>query len=59
MQSDRTKKQKVVALKLIVHLIGDLHQPKHVSTAEDKGENTINYSTKEKEPICILYVTAI
>jgi hypothetical protein len=28
-------------LKFIVHLIGDLHQPMHISRAEDKGGNTI------------------
>lgn len=33
--------QKVVALKFIVHFVGDIHQPMHVSKAEDKGGNTI------------------
>jgi hypothetical protein len=36
-----TKEQKVAALKFIVHFVGDLHQPMHVSRAEDKGGNTI------------------
>ncbi|WP_316798328.1 S1/P1 nuclease [Pedobacter frigidisoli] len=36
-----TKAQKVVALKFIIHLVGDAHQPMHVSRAEDKGGNTI------------------
>jgi hypothetical protein len=31
----------VVALKFIVHFVGDLHQPMHVSRAADKGGNTI------------------
>jgi S1/P1 Nuclease len=41
-----TKEQKIEALKFIVHFIGDLHQPMHVSREEDKGGNTIqvNYS---------------
>jgi len=41
-----TKQQKIEALKFIVHFIGDLHQPMHVSREEDKGGNTIqiNYS---------------
>ena len=36
-----TKEQKAFALKFIVHLVGDLHQPMHVSREEDKGGNTI------------------
>jgi hypothetical protein len=36
-----TKEQRTVALKFIVHFVGDLHQPMHVSRAEDKGGNTI------------------
>jgi len=41
-----TREQKTVALKFIVHFVGDLHQPMHVSRAEDKGGNTIqlNYN---------------
>jgi len=33
--------QKVMALKFIVHFVGDIHQPMHVSRAEDRGGNTI------------------
>jgi len=29
------------ALKYIIHFVGDIHQPMHVSRAEDKGGNTI------------------
>ena len=36
-----TQEQKVIALKFIVHFVGDLHQPMHISRAEDKGGNTI------------------
>ncbi|MBT8385117.1 MAG: S1/P1 nuclease [Bacteroidia bacterium] len=32
---------KVFYLKLLVHFIGDLHQPMHIGRAEDKGGNTI------------------
>jgi hypothetical protein len=41
-----TREQKIVALKFIVHFVGDLHQPMHVSRAEDKGGNSIqlNYN---------------
>jgi hypothetical protein len=36
-----TRAQKIEALKFIVHFVGDLHQPMHVSREEDKGGNTI------------------
>jgi hypothetical protein len=36
-----TREQKVAALKFIAHFVGDIHQPMHVSRAEDKGGNTI------------------
>jgi S1/P1 Nuclease len=41
-----SKEQKIEALKFIVHFVGDLHQPMHVSREEDKGGNTIqvNYA---------------
>jgi hypothetical protein len=35
------KAQRAEALKWVVHLIGDLHQPMHVSHEEDKGGNDI------------------
>jgi len=36
-----TYEQRTDALKFIIHLVGDLHQPMHISRAEDKGGNTI------------------
>ncbi len=36
-----TASQKTEALKFIIHFVGDMHQPMHVSSAEDKGGNTI------------------
>ncbi|EHQ30570.1 S1/P1 nuclease [Mucilaginibacter paludis] len=36
-----SKATKVAALKYIVHFIGDLHQPMHVSREEDRGGNNI------------------
>ena len=41
--SDKTvsREQKIDALKFVVHFVGDLHQPMHVSRAEDKGGNTV------------------
>jgi len=34
-----TKEDKVFHLKLLVHFIGDLHQPLHIGLADDKGGN--------------------
>ena len=36
-----TTETKAIALKFIVHFVGDLHQPMHISRTEDKGGNTI------------------
>jgi hypothetical protein len=36
-----SKADKVFYLKLLVHLVGDLHQPMHVGRLEDKGGNDI------------------
>lgn len=39
--SNTTKADKAFYLKLLVHFIGDLHQPMHVGRYEDKGGNDI------------------
>lgn len=36
-----SKDEKAFYLKMLVHLLGDLHQPMHVGRAEDKGGNDI------------------
>ena len=36
-----SKEDKAFYLKLLVHLVGDLHQPLHIGRKEDKGGNTI------------------
>lgn len=36
---DETKENKAFHLKLLVHFVGDLHQPLHVGKADDKGGN--------------------
>lgn len=36
--------QREVALKFLIHLVGDLHQPLHVGRAEDQGGNLIKLS---------------
>ncbi len=45
----KTKEQKAVALKFIIHIVGDLHQPMHVSSAEDKGGNSIQVKLQGKD----------
>ena len=37
----QTKEEQAEALKFLIHLVGDAHQPMHISRAEDKGGNTI------------------
>lgn len=36
-----SEEEQVFHLKMLVHLMGDLHQPMHVGRVEDKGGNTI------------------
>lgn len=36
-----TKMDKIFHLKMLIHFIGDLHQPLHIGLAEDKGGNDI------------------
>jgi len=38
---ESTKEDRAFYLKMLVHFIGDLHQPLHVGRAEDKGGNSI------------------
>lgn len=40
--------QKNEALKFLIHLVGDAHQPMHVSRKEDKGGNTIQVRFDDK-----------
>lgn len=44
-----TKEEKTFALKMIIHLVGDLHQPMHVSRAEDQGGNKIKVKFQGKD----------
>ncbi len=40
--------KKIEALKFIVHFVGDLHQPMHISRSEDQGGNTIQLNYDDK-----------
>jgi hypothetical protein len=37
----KSKDEKIEALKLMVHMMGDLHQPLHMGSAEDRGGNSV------------------
>ncbi|MGS2721992.1 S1/P1 nuclease [Paraglaciecola aestuariivivens] len=39
-----SREQKQVALKFIVHIIGDLHQPMHAGNGKDRGGNQVKVS---------------
>jgi hypothetical protein len=39
--SNLVKDKQVMYLRLLIHLVGDVHQPMHVSRAEDEGGNRI------------------
>lgn len=41
MDSTRTKDDKTLALKILVHIVGDLHQPLHLGHANDLGGNRV------------------
>lgn len=41
MNAASSKEQKIFHLKMLVHLIGDLHQPLHVGKASDRGGNDV------------------
>jgi hypothetical protein len=40
-RSHHTKQEIAMDIKILIHLMGDLHQPLHVGYGEDKGGNTI------------------
>lgn len=39
---DAEKQEQVEALKMLIHLVGDIHQPLHVGTGEDQGGNDVD-----------------
>jgi hypothetical protein len=41
--------EKLFALKFLVHLVGDVHQPLHVGHAEDRGGNSIQVSWRGRD----------
>ncbi|MCI1188770.1 S1/P1 nuclease [Hymenobacter sp. DH14] len=57
----KTADEKRVALKFLIHIVGDVHQPLHVGHAEDKGGNTIavNWRAKDDSNLHSVWDTAI
>jgi len=45
----KTQAEKIAALKFIVHIVGDAHQPLHTGHAEDKGGNDIKLKYRGKD----------
>ena len=45
----KTKDEKVFAMKFLVHLVGDLHQPMHTGRSEDSGGNGIKVKIMRKD----------
>ena len=43
-----SREQKAEALKFLIHFVGDIHQPMHISRAEDKGGNMIQVNFNGK-----------
>ncbi|SHM31433.1 S1/P1 Nuclease [Cyclobacterium lianum] len=43
-EGNLSERQKSEYLRILVHLVGDLHQPLHVGTGEDRGGNDIRLS---------------
>ena len=39
--NNSTREEKQIALKFLVHLVGDLHQPLHVGNGTDRGGNSV------------------
>ena len=45
----KTLEEQRFALKFLVHLVGDVHQPLHVGHAEDKGGNDVKVTWRSKD----------
>ncbi|RZK38083.1 MAG: S1/P1 Nuclease [Pedobacter sp.] len=45
----KSKQEQVFALKFLVHLVGDIHQPMHTGHSEDSGGNGIKIKLMRKE----------
>ena len=57
----KTVEEKRVALKFLIHLVGDVHQPLHVGHADDRGGNSVvvNWRAKDDTNLHSVFDTAI
>ncbi|SNR57152.1 MULTISPECIES: S1/P1 nuclease [Hymenobacter] len=47
--ASKTPAERAMALKFVVHIVGDVHQPLHAGHAEDKGGNDIKIKYRGKD----------
>ncbi|SDD96675.1 S1/P1 Nuclease [Mucilaginibacter pineti] len=50
-----TPDQKNEALKYLIHLVGDAHQPMHISRKEDKGGNILYRFVSTTKELCTVF----
>ncbi len=43
-----TSEEKIIALRYLIHIVGDIHQPLHVGNGFDRGGNECQIKTKQK-----------
>src|SRR5918994_1374279 len=57
---DAPRNEKRIALRFVVHLVGDIHQPLHAGFAEDRGGNSVDVRFNgRKESLHSLWDTAL
>jgi hypothetical protein len=49
----RPVEERRVALRFVIHLVGDLHQPLHVGNNGDRGGTTLRFGSSTAAPTCI------
>ncbi|MVN78838.1 hypothetical protein GO988_21110 [Hymenobacter sp. HMF4947] len=54
----KSKEERVFALKFIVHIVGDMHQPLHASQSGVQGGNQVAVKLQGKDLTCIAFGTA-
>lgn len=47
--ASKTKEERTAALKFVIHLVGDIHQPMHTGHSEDKGGNDIKLKYRGRD----------
>ena len=52
---DAPRNEKRIALRFILHLVGDVHQPLHAGFAEDRGGNSVDVRFNTGKKTCTHY----